>query len=97
MHGSHMHQSVRNAKSYAWVRAEDAGKDGRGMMETDRIFFTRHRRCVDDIYTYGSFENIHAGLQLFMVAIRTNLHRQVYSAWVRADAGKDGRGMMETD
>ena len=37
IHGSHMHQSVRNAKSYARVRirAEDAGKDGRGMMETD--------------------------------------------------------------
>ena len=63
MHASHTHQSVRNAKSiYAWVRA-DASKDGRGMMGTDAIFFTRHKRFVDDICTYGSFENNYAGLQ----------------------------------
>jgi hypothetical protein len=43
------------------------------MMETDWIFFTGHKRLVDDICTYGSFQNIYAGLQLCMVAIRTNL------------------------
>ena len=28
---------------------------------------------MDDICTYGSFENNYVGLQLFMVAIRTDL------------------------
>jgi hypothetical protein len=47
---------------YAWVRA-DAGKGGRGMMGIDYFFFTRQKRCVDDICTYGSFESNYAGLQ----------------------------------
>jgi hypothetical protein len=64
MHGSHTHKSVRIGKQVysAWASA-DATKDGRGMMETDQFFFTRHKRFVDDICTYGSFENIYAGLQ----------------------------------
>jgi hypothetical protein len=61
---------VRNAKS---TRGYDAGKDQRGLMGMDWIFFTRHKRFVGDICTYGSFGNIYAGLQLFMVDIRTNL------------------------
>jgi len=67
IHGSHTHQSVRNAKS---TRGYDAGKDQRGMMGIDWIIFTRHKRFVDDICTYGSFENIYACLQV--VAVRTN-------------------------
>jgi hypothetical protein len=42
-------------------------------MGIDWIFFTPQKRFVDDICTYGSFENMYAGLQLFMVAIRTDL------------------------
>jgi len=42
-------------------------------MGIDWIFFTHHKRFVDDVCTYGSFENIYAGLQLFMVDVRTNL------------------------
>jgi hypothetical protein len=75
MDGSHTHQSVRNAKSTprGYIRA-DAGTDRRGMMGIDYFFFTRHKSFVDDdICTYGSFENNYVGLQLFMVAIRTNL------------------------
>jgi hypothetical protein len=42
-------------------------------MGVDWIFFTPHKRFVDDICTYGRFENMYAGLQLFMVAVRTDL------------------------
>jgi hypothetical protein len=42
-------------------------------MGIDWIFFTHHKRFVDDVCTCGSFENIYAGLQLFMVDVRTNL------------------------
>ena len=75
--GSHAHQSVRNANSLRcvrlWVRA-GAGKDQRGMMgigEEKKI--AREKHFINDECTYGSFENIYACLQLFMVAIRTNL------------------------
>jgi hypothetical protein len=43
------------------------------MKGIDWIFFTHHKRFVDDVCTYGSFENVYAGLQLFMVDVRTNL------------------------
>ena len=46
----------------SYVRA-DVIKGGRGMMGIDWIFFTSHKRFVDDICTYGSFENNYAGLQ----------------------------------
>ena len=73
IHGSHTHQSVPIRQVYsAWARA-DAGKGGQGMMGINWIFCTRQKRCVDDICTYGSFQNIYGGLKLCMVAIRTNL------------------------
>ena len=59
-------------------------------MGTYWIFFTRDKHSVSDICTFRSFENIQAGLQLFMVAIRTVLE----SKNLRADAGKDQRGVM---
>jgi hypothetical protein len=56
------------------LRVSDASKGGRAINAGNRLnFFTRHKHFVDDICTYGSFENIYAGLQLCMVAVRTNL------------------------
>ena len=86
---------VRNAKS---TRGYDTGKDQRGMMGMDWIFFTRHKRFVDDVCTYGIFENIYAGLQLFMVDVRTNLFGVRNAKSTRGyDAGKDQRGLMGMD
>ena len=55
-----------------WARA-DAGKGLRGLRGIDWIFLTRHKRFEDVACIYGSSENMYAGLQLFMVAIRNNL------------------------
>ena len=55
-----------------WVRADD-GKEQRDKMGIDWIFFTTHKRFVDDICTHGIFENMYAGLKLCMVGIRTVL------------------------
>jgi hypothetical protein len=68
--GSRTHQWVRNAKS---TGGYDAGKDQRGITGIDWISFSRHKHFINDVCTYGSFENIYACLPLFMVAIRTNL------------------------
>jgi hypothetical protein len=81
------------------VRA-DAGKDQRGMMGIDGIFFARNKRFVNVMGAYGSLENIYAGLQLFMVAIRTNLFATLTKStrgYVLIDAKKDQRGMMGID
>jgi hypothetical protein len=54
MHGSHTHQSVRNAKSTRGNNTgkgkgdTDASKGGRGMMGVDYFFFTSHKRFVDE-------------------------------------------------
>ena len=73
-------------------------KDRRGMMGIYWIFFTRHKRFLDDVCSYGSFENIYAGLQLFMVDVRTNLFGVRNAKSTRGyDAGKDQRGMMGMD
>ena len=58
---------------YASTRGYDAGKDQRGITGIDWIPFSRHKHFINDVCTYGSSENIYACLQLFMVAIRTNL------------------------
>ena len=72
MYGSHTHQSVRIAKSTPRGYVLMLVRMGEIWWKQTE-FFTRHKRLVDDICTYGSFENIYAGLKICMVAIRTNL------------------------
>ena len=65
IHGRHTHQSARNAKSTrGYVRADAKGQ--RGMMGIDCFFFTRHKRFVDIVRSFGSFANIYAHQQILL-------------------------------
>jgi hypothetical protein len=63
-------------------------------MGIDSFFFTCHKCFVDNICTYGSFENNYAGLQLCMGSRTHQSVRNVKSTrgYVRADVIKGQRG-----